>query len=453
MSKTLYIECSRGISGDMFVASLIDLGVDREYLLDALNSIPADGYKVEISTVQKSGVAACDFNVILDSEIDNHDHDMEYLYGHMEASHSSEDHHEHEHGHHHHDHDEHHEHEHHHDHEHHHHHDGHHEHGHHHHHHEHRNLDDVKTIIAGSNITDNAKALANKIFDIVAIAESKAHNKPLSEVHFHEVGAIDSIVDVIAAAVCIDYLGYDYVISSPLTEGQGTVRCQHGILPIPVPAVANIIADNHVPISITNTNGELVTPTGAAIIAAIANSYAKPESFIINKIGIGAGKRNYEIPSLLRAYDITTDDEASIYKLETNIDDSTGETLSNCMELLLEAGARDVYFTPIYMKKNRPATMLSVICDENLIEPLENVIFMNTSTIGIRRMKIDRRILSRELVSVKTSLGDIKGKKVILPDGSSRVYPEFDSIKAVARDNSLTISEVTAEFIKNSTDV
>ena len=206
--KTLYLECYSGISGDMTVAALIDLGVDHSYLLNALNSLNLDGYQVKISRVNKSGIDACDFDVILDKAHENHDHDMEYLHG--------SGHHEHSHGHDKHSHEHHHE-----------------------HHHEHRNLESIQAIINSGNISRRAKVIALKIFQVIAEAEAKAHNKPLNEVHFHEVGAVDSIVDIVALAVCIDALNIQNVIVSELYEGQGTVRCQHGILPIPVPAVAN----------------------------------------------------------------------------------------------------------------------------------------------------------------------------------------------------------------------
>ena len=239
-NKTLYLECYSGISGDMAVASLIDLGVEPSYLLNALDSLNLDGYQVKISRVNKSGIDACDFDVILDKAHENHDHDMEYLHG-TGHRHEHEHHHEHEHSH---EHEHHHEHEHSHEHE---------------HHHEHRNLESIQAIINSSGIRRRAKVIALKIFQIIAEAEAKAHNKPLNEVHFHEVGAIDSIVDVVALAVCIDALDIQNVIVSELYEGQGTVRCQHGILPIPVPAVANIISAYQLPMHMMNIQGEFVT--------------------------------------------------------------------------------------------------------------------------------------------------------------------------------------------------
>lgn len=272
--KSLYLECNAGISGDMLVAALLDLGADKEALDKALQSIPAKGFEYKISRVSKAGVDCCDFDVILDEEHANHDHDMAFLHGNGDAvvhSHEHEHHHDHEHEH---------EHEHHHDHEH----EHEHEHSHvpheHHHHHEHRGLQEVIAIIDATDMSAAAKALALKIFDIIADAEAKAHAVEKNAVHFHEVGAIDSIVDIVAIAVCADSLGVENVIVPELCEGRGTVRCQHGVLPV---------------------QGEFVTPTGAAAAAALMTTDELPQSFKILGIGLGAGKRQYERPSILRA--------------------------------------------------------------------------------------------------------------------------------------------------------
>ncbi len=263
MGNKLYLECGSGISGDMFVAAMLDLGADQNKLEEALKSLPVDGFETKISRVKKSGLDACDFDVILDATHENHDHDMEYLHGH---------HHEEEHTH-----------------------------GEHHHHHEHRSSSDILHIIDHTAMTDSAKKLAYKIVDILANAEAKAHGVSLEQVHFHEVGAVDSIVDIIAAAVCADSLNLDEVYVPQLSEGRGMVRCQHGLLPIPVPAVTNIIAANHLKLHITDVEGELVTPTGAAIAAALRTKEQLPEQFTIEKVGMGAGKREYACVGILRA--------------------------------------------------------------------------------------------------------------------------------------------------------
>jgi uncharacterized protein (TIGR00299 family) protein len=431
MGQTLYLECNFGISGDMAVASLLDLGADKEVLGHVLHSMPVDGFNIEISRVNKSGLDVCDFNVKLDDNHNNHDHDMEYLYGH-EDKHE----HHHEHGH---------EHEHHHEH-----HDGHDEHEHH---HEHRGLHEVQEIIENTEMSPRAKELSLRIFNILAQAEAKAHGTEINNVHFHEVGAVDSIVDIVSFAVCLDNLGITNVIVPYMCEGHGTIRCQHGILSIPVPAVANIVQMNDLQLKMTDTMGELVTPTGAAIVAAIRTSDKLPQKFKIKSIGMGAGKRNYEHPSILRAMIIEETFEEKetsdyIYKLETNIDDCTGEALGYVMDLLFENGARDVHYTPVYMKKNRPAYLLTVICSEDKIDKLENIIFKETTTIGIRRGKMERTVLDRQKDSVDLSIGNLSVKKCVLPDGTIRNYPEYESVQKLARNNNMSIQDVISTFNK-----
>ena len=302
--KKLYLECNAGISGDMLVAALLDLGADRAKLDEALQSIPAKGFTYNISRVSKAGVDCCDFDVVLDAEHENHDHDMSFLHGEAVAAHVHS--HEHEHCHeHHHDHEHEHEHDHHHDHEHEHCHEHEHDHVHtpheHHHHHEHRGLKEVIEIINGTQMSEQARALALRIFDIIAEAEGKAHAVAKEDVHFHEVGAIDSIVDIVAIAVCADSLGVENVIVPELCEGRGTVRCQHGVLPVPVPATANIMQRFGFNVRLLPVQGEFVTPTGAAAAAALMTTDELPQSFKILGIGLGAGKRQYERPSILRA--------------------------------------------------------------------------------------------------------------------------------------------------------
>ena len=420
MRQALYFECATGISGDMTVAALLDLGADEAALRRMLDSLPLEGVTTKIRRVSKAGLDMCDFDVILPT--DNHDHDMEYLYGH---EHEHDRHHEHEH-------------EHHHDHEHGHHHEHEHEHDHgHHHHHEHRGLPEILDILSKADMTQGARELAEKTFRILADAEAKAHGVTPEEVHFHEVGAADSIVDVAAAAVCLDSLGVRDCVFPALCEGSGSVRCQHGILPVPVPAVLNIVQAHKLPLTITAQRGELVTPTGAALAAAFCTATRLPESFRVLKIGMGAGKREYERPSVLRVMLIeweTPSEQAadSLVLLETNVDDCTGEALGFTLEELFRNGARDAFYTPVYMKKGHPAYLLSVLCDESRREALERVIFTNTTTIGIRRTAAERTALPRRSETVKTSLGEIAVKRYDAPDGE-RVTPEYDSVAAICR--------------------
>jgi uncharacterized protein (TIGR00299 family) protein len=444
MDNTLYLECYSGISGDMTVAALLDLGADEKVLLDAVNSLPLEGFRVEVSRVKKSGIDACDFNVILDKKHENHDHDMEYLHG-KGKGHSHDHDHDHSHDHSH-DHDHDHEHNHDHDHEHNHDHDHAHDHSHnqnqfqaHKHSHEHRGMKEIREIIEKGNITARAKEIALRIFSVLAQAESKAHSIPIDEVHFHEVGAVDSIVDIVAVAVCFDNLQIKEVIVPKVYEGCGTIRCQHGILPVPVPAVANIIQAHNINLQLTEVEGEFVTPTGAAIIAATKTSDILPKEFKVLRIGLGAGKRNYERPGILRAMLIQSSSEESkdiIYKLESNIDDCSGENLGFVMEQLFLAGARDVHYIPTFMKKNRPAWLLNVICKKEDIQKLERIIFKETTTIGIRRVEMERSILKREQIRVTTPLG-IAEVKVCEVEGEKRYYPEYESVVALCKQHNI----------------
>lgn len=292
-------------------------------------------------------------------------------------------------------------------------------------------------------MTEGAKGLALKIFEILAQAESKAHNVPVDEVHFHEVGAVDSIVDIVAAAVCLDNLNIREAIVPVLWEGTGTIRCQHGILPVPVPAVANIMKSHNLPVRIVDVRGELVTPTGAAIAAAIGTSKTLPKEFSVEKVGIGAGKRNYECPGILRAMLIQdrTRQQDTICKLESNIDDCSGEVLGYVMERLFEAGARDVHYTPVFMKKNRPAWQLNVICTAEDAEKLEGIIFRETTTIGIRRVQMERTVLKREERTVSTVFGQAN-VKVCEMRGVKRFYPEYESAAELAREKQVPLSQV-----------
>lgn len=415
--KTLYLECNAGISGDMTVAALLDLGADREVLDTVLRSLPLEGYSVEIGRVKKAGIDCCDFYVHLDAEHENHDHDMEYLHGHHEHNHHEHNHHEHDHGK---------------------------VHSHtHHHHHEHRGMAEITEILDAGNMTEGARTLAKKIFDILAEAEAKAHAVPMEEVHFHEVGAVDSIIDIVAAAVCLDNLEIEEVIVPKLCEGQGTVRCQHGILPVPVPAVANIMEAYGLTVEFIDEQGEFVTPTGAAIVAAVKTGDKLPAGCRIREIGLGAGKRNYDRPSILRAMLIENviDDKDIIYKLESNIDDCTGESLGYVMEQLFAAGARDVHYMPVYMKKNRPGWQLNVICKEEDIADLEQIIFHETTTIGIRRVEMKRTVLPRESCMIDTEYGQVE-VKVCRIGNEVRCYPEYESVADISRKQHIPYMEV-----------
>lgn len=490
MGKTLYLECESGISGDMVVGALLDLGASEKRLRAALTSLPVDGYSVAVTRRKVNTIDCCDFDVVLDAAHQNHDHDMAYLFGDLDAAGA-------EHG----------------DHE------GHgiHE-GHaHHHHHEHRNLADIERIIDGGSLTPRARALAKRIFSIVAEAESKAHGVPIDQVHFHEVGAVDSIVDVVAAAVCLDDLDVTNVVVSPLAEGHGRVRTQHGVLSIPVPAVLNIVMDHGLALARRDAEGEFVTPTGAAIAAAIRTADELPDSYVVSAVGVGSGKRAYEPVSTVRAMIIepcgggrhgagangpssdgarplpksvpfrgdetsdqgfsgdrvpadglplagpsTSDASAAdpsthdacghgpLWKLETEIDDCTGEALGYALDRLFEVGVREAHYVPVYMKKNRPAYQIEVLVTEDLVAAAERVLFEDTTTIGIRRYRVERTALERREQTVRTPFGEAQVKLVTLPDGHERAYPEHDSVAALAQAAHVSYQEAYRAVLRSS---
>ena len=316
MGQTLYLDCSSGISGDMTVAALLDLGASRERLEAALASLPVRGFEVVVTRVGKHGLTACDFDVRLDAEHENHDHDMAWLFGHEHEGHGG------------------------------------HGHSHEHAHHEHRGLADVLAIVGSADLTDRARSIAVRVFGTLADAEAQAHGTTRDQVHFHEVGALDSIVDVVSAAVCLDDLDVERVVAPELSEGCGTVRCAHGVIPVPVPAVCAVASTYGLPLHPTGVRGELVTPTGAAIVAAVRTDAELPTRYTVKCVGLGAGKRSYEgCSGVLRAMLVepmerTSDPEAvsaavsaatdttadTVWKLECDIDDTTGEALGHAIE-------------------------------------------------------------------------------------------------------------------------
>ena len=396
--RTLYFDCSSGISGNMTLGALLEIVGDDNYLLDELKKLNVDGYKIEISKKIKNGITGKYVDVILEHEHEHNDHDH---------------HHGHEHTH---------------DHE--------------HHHHEHRNLHDVYEIIEKSSIDEKSKELAKRIFLRVAKAESKVHNKSLEEVHFHEVGAIDSIVDIVGTAILINKINPNKIISSVVNDGYGFIECAHGTMAVPVPATSEIFADSNVKFRQIDVDTELVTPTGAAIIAELAEEFTTLPAMVTRKIGWGAGYKDLKIPNVLKVYlgDMEEQNE-DFFVMETNIDDCSGEILGYTEELLFQNGALDVFFTPIFMKKNRPAYRLTVACRKNDLYKLQNIIFRETTTIGIRYRSEYRTELEREKVEIDTKYGKIKAKKV-KNNGETYVYPEYESVKEVAEKNNIPLKEL-----------
>ena len=390
--RVLYFDCSSGISGNMTLGALLELCDDPHYLENELNKLHVDGYHMHISQTKKNGITGT------------------YVDVHLEHNHA-----------HHHEHDHHHE---------------------HNHHHEHRNLFDVNKIIDESDIDEKAKELAKKIFMRVALAESKVHNETLENVHFHEVGAIDSIVDIVGTAILITYLNPDKIYSSVVNDGYGFIECAHGTISVPVPATSEIFAASDVITRQIDIDTELVTPTGAAIIAELAESYGSMPLMNVHHIGWGCGSKDLKIPNILKVSLGTIDSSLDeVIVMETNIDDCSGEILGYTMEMLLNNGALDAFFTPIYMKKNRPAYRLTVVCNESDMKKLQAIIFKQTTTIGMRYRHEQRTVLEREIIEIDTKYGKIKAKKVTF-DGETYYYPEYEDLKTLAKEKGIPLKRL-----------
>ena len=389
--NTLYFDCSSGISGNMALGALLEIVGDENYLLEELKKLNITGYKLEISKKIKNGITGTYVEVTVDGKDE---------YGHI---HHLEEHE--------------------------------------HHHHEHRNLKDVNEIIDNSSLKEDVKDLAKRIFLRVAKAESKVHNKSLEEVHFHEVGAIDSIVDIVGTAILINRINPDKIISSIVNDGYGFIECAHGTMSVPVPATTEIFAESAVKFRQIDVDTELVTPTGAAIISELAEEFINLPAMEIKKIGWGTGFKDLKIPNVLKIYYGKMEkSNDNFVVMETNIDDASGEILGYTQELLFKNGALDVFYTPIFMKKNRPAYRLTVACKREDIYKLQNIIFKETTTIGIRYRFEYRTELARETTQIDTKYGKIKAKKVT-NNGETYIYPEYESIKELAEKNNIPLKE------------
>ena len=301
--------------------------------------------------------------------------------------------------------------------------------------HKHRHLSDIKQIIENSRVSDPAKTLAIQIFTRLAEAEARVHNEPIDHVHFHEVGALDAIVDIVGAAICFDLLKIDRFVSSPLHAGSGMVQMAHGRFPVPPPAVAELLKG--VPFYATDIQGELLTPTGAAIITTVCKEFGPIPQLKTDATGYGAGTRQYQnFPNVLRVMIGETEDgaatEEKLWMLETNIDDMSPQLLGHVMDRAFELGALDCYFTPVQMKKNRPGVLLSVLCAGDQKETLMKLLFTETTTLGVRSYEVARRALRRSMVRVETAYGPIDVKVAHLNGRVVNEMPEFDQCRAAA---------------------
>lgn len=452
--KILYFDCFSGISGDMTIGALLDLGIDERMFRQELSKLNLDGYDLRINKKLNRGISGTDIDVVLAEDEADHGHDHDHGHG--------DNHHGHDHSH-----------------------DGH-RHGHEdddhhhgenaHHHGNERNLADIMAIIDGSSLSGRVKDFSRRVFTEIASAEAKVHGKPISEVHFHEVGAVDSIVDIAGAAIGLELLGVDRVYSSPLHDGSGFIECRHGIIPVPVPAVVEMLAGSGIPLITEDVGTELVTPTGMGIIKCLAESFGVRPAMTVERTGYGLGKRETGRLNALRvimgelyeedshnAGKAPQEDRAKeaangggytghgdeIAVLETNIDDSSPEIMGYASEKLFENGALDVFYTPIYMKKNRPAYMLTVLARREDEEKLADIILAETSTLGIRKSVSDRYCMDRKTVNVTTPYGDAR-VKIALRGAMRKAAPEYEDCRRLAAANGVPISKIYETVMENA---
>ncbi len=445
--KTLYLDIFSGISGDMFIGALLDLGVDAQALERELGKLKLSGYHLHINRQQKSGIEGVKFDVHLATE----------------HSHGGDDH------------------------EHHHHHDDHHGHDHHDHDHPHshgeahedepeRTFEDIQKCIMRSRLSPWVKKRSVAVFKRIAEAEGKIHGQPVNRVHFHEVGAVDSIVDIVGACIALEMLGKPRVLASPVVEGVGWVNCAHGRFPVPTPATLAILGARGIGVTQCEEPHEMVTPTGAALLAEFAESFAPMEGLVAEKIGFGLGTRdNKTRPNVLRAVlgsivgklERKSDakignpqsairnpqsalgwESDTIAVLETNLDDINSEILGAFVEKALAAGALDVFHTPIQMKKNRPAVLLTVLCAESDADKFCELTLRETSAFGVRRHLAERRKLQREFTTVKTRFGELTLKLGKLGGKVIQSAPEFESCRKAAERAKVPLKQVYEAALK-----
>ena len=420
--KTLYLECSMGAAGDMLTAALLELTGDRQAFIDKMNTLGLPGVKVEAEPAVKCGITGTHMKVTVNGEeeasADHHGHE-----------HHHEHDHDHEHGHHH-------DHEYDHDHEYVHKHDHDHDHGHHH----HASVKDIDELISGLDLSDRVKADAKAVYDLIADAESRVHGRPVTEIHFHEVGTMDAVADVVGVCLLMETLSPDQVIASPVHTGSGHVHCAHGILPVPAPATALILQG--IPSYGGQVRGELCTPTGAALLKHFADRFGDRPVMAVQAIGYGMGKKDFEQANCVRAFLGESEGEKkTVTKLECNLDDMTGEDLAFAMERLFEAGAREVFTQAVGMKKSRPGILLSVICRTEDADRMAEILMKHTTTLGIRRQDMNRYVLHREIETVDTVYGPVRIKRAG-GLGTEKAKAEYEDIAELARKNNVSLKTI-----------
>jgi uncharacterized protein (TIGR00299 family) protein len=424
--NTLYLDVFSGISGDMFVGAMLDLGADFKELENQLRSLNVQGYHVHARRAQKAGIDGVKFDV----HLDDHGHGHDHPHDHGDHEHGPGGHHHHHHGH-----------EHGHAHE--------HSHGEEHEHHHGRNFSEIRDLIAKSSLSEWVKQKAIAVFHRVAVAEGKVHGQSPEQVHFHEVGAVDSIVDIVGACIALELLGKPRVLASQVVEGTGWINCAHGRFPIPAPATLEILSARGVALTQCEEPQELVTPTGAALLAEFAERFGPMQGLTPRKVGYGLGTRdNRTRPNVLRA--VLCDQSAGIHDwetdtvtvLQTNLDDINAEILGRVMKRALIEGALDVFYTPVQMKKNRPGVLLSVLCGEGDADRFSEMLLTETTAFGVRRYTSERRKLRREFGVVDTQYGRVAVKYGKLDGKVVQASPEFESCKRVAEDNHVPVRAV-----------
>lgn len=389
--KILYYDCFAGISGDMNLGAMLDLGVDQKYLLKELGKLSIGAYKLKVYKDKRGGITGTKVDVVVSSPKKSSSK------GSLNE----------------------------------------------------RTFAEITELISRSKLSFNVKKISLDIFTRLARAEAKIHGHKISNVHFHEVGAIDSIIDIVGAAICLDYLKMDKIISSSIQVGSGVIHCNHGTLPVPAPATAEILQG--IPIKTGLVPFEATTPTGAAIIASIASSFTDSIDFIPQKIGYGLGSKNSSIPNILRIFlgEVTAKTEKAddpeiveAVMIECNIDDMNPELYEPLMRFLFSAGASDVFFTPIIMKKSRPAVKVSVLCDIEKQKEIEHILWFNSSTFGLRSYKVSKTMLKREVAKIKTQYGEVSVKKGYLNGRMIKFKPEYEDCRKLAKEKGVSIQNI-----------
>lgn len=391
--KVAFLDTFSGLSGDMMIGALISAGLPVDYLKSELKKLNLSGYRLEISTVQRKSITAIKFDVIVEEHLYNHD-----------------EHHNHHHG---------------------------------------RTYSEIVDLIQKSTLAEGVKSNAIRIFNVIGAAEAKIHNVKLEEVHFHEIGAIDSIIDIVGCAIGLNYFNIDKIYTSIVPMGKGFVETQHGKMPIPAPATIEILKDY--PVTFVDLPFELTTPTGAGIIKALSSGLMNNKKITLSSIGYGAGSK--EIPQIPNLFRIMIGDFVENYAadnsviIETNIDDMNPEFYPFVIERLLNAGAHDAYLIPVIMKKGRPGIVLSTLCESDKIDEILKIIYRETTTLGVRIIPIERKKLNRDYEILQTKYGEMK-VKVIITESGKRYIPEFEECKKISLEKNVPLAEVYNEIIK-----